>query len=350
MTDNEDATSPNTPPRDKRSKNNTNNTNDSPGGIQTVDSEATTVTLRHTVSGQHSRGAASATILGMSKPVAAIVSVLLLGSVGAGLFGWISNPFLTQQIKDLEAQVDRLNGQVDRLEAQVTRLEDQVDRLETSNELLETLNQHLNRTVDELQDVSSSLNQTVWELQGLNQNLTLENDRLGRLNNELQSILLFLNETATNFDILYDDLVDTLAEQITANRVLVLQTLQNTYLQQVNAWDCAFRDIFRGESFVVEEDSAIGDSHLDSVLQYVEERVLSELCLDRNDFESFVIRRYTTSNITTNELYQAVALYTNAALDYFFPDPGEEGGLTDQDWARAGYECDMVPAFLFNVE
>jgi archaellum component FlaC len=369
--------------------------NDSPG-VQTVGSDGT-MTIQHNFSNTSSstRGA----VMGMRKPAAAVLGVLFLGTFGAGLWGWLQIPGLNEQIKRLEEQVDRLEAQVDRLEVEVDRLGVQNDRYETlnaefnqtisglqevnedlagqvgrlegevgrlgsevddlegENDRYEQINGDLNLTVIELQGVNddlrstvasldnsvNELDSTVADLELINQVLREENQRFSDLNGQLQTISSYLNETAADLNGTYQELAASLAEQITANRVLVLQTLQNSYTQLISFWDCSFRDVFRGQPFIVNEDLLIGGV-LSTVLEYVEERVLSELCINTTDFTSYLDSRYGLNFLSSNQLYQGVAVYTSAAMDFYFPDGGEEG-LTPEDWANAGYSCESVTKF-----
>jgi outer membrane murein-binding lipoprotein Lpp/uncharacterized protein YukE len=368
---------------------------DSPG-VQTVGSDGT-MTVQHNFSNTSSstRGA----VMGMRKPVAALLGALFLGTVGGGLWGWLQIPGLNEQIKRLEEQVDRLEAQVDRLEVEVDRLGEQNDRYETlnaafnqtlsgllevneelegqvnrlegevgrlgsevddleeENDRYEQINGDLNMTVIEIQGINddlrstvasldnsvNELNSTVADLELINQELREENQRFSDLNGELHTIASYLNETATDLNETYQELATSLAEQITANRVIVLQTLQNTYSQQVSFWDCSFRDVFRGQPFVVNEDLLIG-SALSTVLEYVEERVLSELCINTTDFTSYLDSSYGLNFVSSNQLYQGVAVYTSLVLSFYYPTGGEEG-LTPDEWANAGYSCESVTKF-----
>ena len=75
-------------------------------------------------------------------------------------------------------------------------------------------------------------------------------------------------------------------------------------------------------------------------------RVLSELCLDAADFDIFLESTYSSS-LTVNQLYQGVALYTDKAMQYYFPGP-RESGLTQEEWATAGYDCEnLMTRFKF---
>ena len=116
------------------------------------------------------------------------------------------------------------------------------------------------------------------------------------------------------------------------------EALQNTYHQRVANWDCALRDQFALEAFASDDNLAIPSDVINDVMDYVDERVLSDLCLDMDDFQNFLSDRYGNEDITTNRLVTSVQRYTWSALDYYFPEDGETG-LTDEDWATADYEC-----------
>ena len=202
-----------------------------------------TLTIRH--ENAKSGGSGARTILGMTKPAMALVGLFALGSLGAGLWGWLTIPGLYDQIEELEYQVDRLEVEVDRFEE---------------------LNQQLNESIAELQGINQDLRSSVTDLQK-------ENDRLQKLNDNLESIVGFLNETSAVIGETLDDVTEYLAEQITVNRVIVLETLENTFQQDMNNWDCAYRDIFRSEPFVADENAPIGLNSLPAVLNYVQDRV-----------------------------------------------------------------------------
>lgn len=192
----------------------------------------------------------SSTILGMTKPALALVSLLMLGSF---LWGWLTIPGLYEQIEELEAQVDRLAGEVNRFEV---------------------LNDQLNSTVKELLVINEDLNETAKDLRDSVDDLQHENNRLTKLNDNLENIVGFLNETTVEIGETLDDVTEHLAEQITASRVVVMETLENTYRQNMDSWDCAYRDIFRGLPFIVDEfTTPIGLIDLPGVLDYVEDRV-----------------------------------------------------------------------------
>ena len=386
---------PSSPPREVRFSRSTKT--HSPA-LQTVLSSDTTagLTINHSFSGTSNassrRSTGTGALFGMSKPAAALIGLVLLGTMGAGVWGWLQIPGLDKQIQELEEQVNRLEGQVDRLEIEneryaelnhefnttlselqlvnaelesqvwslkqeVGRLGGLVDQLGDLNDQYSEINDDLNNTILELQYANAdlkttaenlsesvgSLNSTVTVLEQHNQALQEENKRYSDLNTELRTIASYLNETANDLDEGYGQLVTQLAQQITGNRVLVLQSLRSLYMQRISYWDCSFRDVFRGETFVLNEDILIGGA-LPEVLEYIEDRVLSELCLNATDFELYLDSRYGLNLVSANQLYQSVATYSSRAMSFYFPDEGEVG-LTPEDWARAGYECSGVAKF-----
>lgn len=379
-----------TPPKAVRlSRSNKNN--ESPG-VQTVLSDTTQpVTINHSFSHETKvtgRNGTAKTLLGMSKPAMAIVGVLLFGTVGAGLLGWLQIPGLNKQIRRLEKQVDRLSAENDRYEAlnnelnqtvvelegvkdklkieveslqsEVGRLGVVVNELSIENDRFRQINGYLNSTVTELQGVNSGLNKSVAELTnsvtGLNmtvlilneqnQVLSGENDRFRELNGQLSTITSFLNETTAGLNSSYETLTRTLAEQIIANRVLLLLNMETSYQTKLDRWDCSYRDRFRGQPFVTNEDAPIGLASVGTVYGFVEEKILSEVCADTSDFTRFVSSKYGQETMTSNQLYQGVEIYIGALLNYYFPDSGESG-LTQQDWASANYDCANVPKFAY---
>jgi chromosome segregation ATPase len=242
--------------------------------------------------------------------------------------------------KELNATAYELGNEVGKLQGEVGELEQLNDRLDTSvgnlaeeTEILQESNEEFKKNVDEL---SSQIGQ-----------LSGENDQLQASNSKLETIVGYLDETSQNLDETYDDIMTLLAEQILAYRVLVLEGTQNTYHQSVASWDCNFADRFRSEEFSSDWNQKIFPPESNEVMEYIDDRVLSNLCLSPTDFDQYVEDRYPDNKsigITTNQLRTAVERYTMAALNYYFPnDDDVNSGLTDEDWAQAGYNCEQLP-------
>jgi uncharacterized small protein (DUF1192 family)/cell division protein FtsB len=249
------------------------------------------------------------------------------------------NQVLADQLATYAELNEDLSATANQLAADVDRLEAAVDNLGEQNENLRLEVDQLEASVQDLSDTNANLDSSIVELTTQVDRLANETDQLTTINNELDTIVSFLNETAGSLDQTYEAVTAFLSEQITAYRSIVLETLQNIYTQRLANWDCAYRDLFRLEDFVADENVAIDSANWPQVLAYVEERILSELCLSTVDFQTFLDNRYGDGiSITTTRLIVSVHLYTMRAMNVYFPDEGEVG-LTPADWASASYEC-----------
>jgi hypothetical protein len=200
----------------------------------------------------------------------------------------------------------------------------------------------------DLGSIAEDQNLTIAALELTLTDIVSENTRLADLNNDLTNIASFLSETSAGLDTSLQQVTQFLAGQITANRVLVLGSLENTYRQRITNWDCDYRDIFRVFAFGNDFDLVLPSADENMVISYVSDRVLSELCLDRTDFEQYLFNTIS-QGLTSNRLMTGVLVYTTTALDYYFPEPSEDG-LSALDWADAGYDCqNLANKFVFRA-
>ena len=243
---------------------------------------------------------------------------------------------LDETTNDLQTQVNTLSMVNKRLDATVASyakenliLGEHVDRLESTNEELTFKVQNLNSTA---------------------MALARENNRLSLLNDDLEVVASFLNETTFTLKDSYDDVVTFLAQQIDAGRAIWTRTTENLYRARTNNMICDIQSRFSGQPFVVDPMAAIGGPHYDEVVAYVEETMLSELCVKRDHFEAFLLHestKVTSSDITLNDLVRSLMRYNMMVFDYYFPrdvsrvDSGE--ALGPDDWAAANYRCEELP-------
>jgi len=362
-------------------------------------------------------------IFGLSKPAVGAVLVYSVFATGAWVYLLPSFIALTQQVKELEAQVDLLetavsdlSAEVDRYEEQNGKLEENLEELAEENEKLQLSNaiyakltKSLNNTVHELEEqneiltesneeyerLNSELNETAIALeievnaleaaiddigdasleaarqnddlfdvneilQGLNGSLmeqvdtingvTLdmsgEIDRLEETVDDLESILDFLEEAAEEVGESVEEIAAFLADEIRKNENLLLENLHNTYQQTATGWVCSFQSFFANDAFIENPDTPIGSDDYPEVILYVDRNVLEPLCLDVVDFQSFLSADNGLAtppvDVTVNQLISSVSEYTTDALNYYFPDRGEEG-LTNEDWNEAQYDCANLP-------
>jgi hypothetical protein len=199
------------------------------------------------------------------------------------------------------------------------------------------LRDRLTNITGDLEDITADQNATIAALRATLTGFLDENDRLAGLNDDLSTVVTFLNGTSTDLQASLAQVTSFLADQINANSVIVMRSLENNYLQRIANWDCDYRDVFRGKDFGSNFDNPIPLGDLPQVVNYVNARVLNEICLDQSDFAQYLQEAFPTG-VTSFNLLSAVTIYTREALDFYFPEAGERG-LSKQQWAAAGYRC-----------
>jgi len=273
------------------------------------------------------------------------------------------NDQLNATLLDLSGQNTRLEAQIDlyaKLNANLNQtalsFSQDVDRLNTVNGELINTNKDLTETVGalsnetaELSAANDGLNATVRSLEAEVVDLVAEVDRIDHLANNLATIVSFLNETAVLIDESMVGVTDFLAQQIDRNRRVAINSLRNFYKQRTSFWSCDFREHFLADPFVQDRNAPVGSASFTAVMDYIEERVLSDLCLSRIDFVVYLAIQ-TTGTIppvgaSYNEIVRAVGSYTDLAMAYYFPLSGRDG-LTTTIWGEAHYNCDNLPPIL----
>lgn len=279
-----------------------------------------------------------------------------------------------------EEQNDRLNASVAELERQNDILEENNADYAALNAQLNETNQNLSDEVDTLEVITQGLNATVVELDEVNQNLTVQVDRLEVANGNLtvqvdeletananltatvdeleqqvknlEEILEFIKEYADEIQESVESIAAFLADQIEIYRQLIMVRLELTYQQSTIGWVCGYDLTFRGQPFTDDPNSPMGAAYYPLAVVsddgaddgYVEEEVLTELCLNNTDFELYLSNLTDSEinppvNVTSNELQVGVSRYTGFALEWYFPSTSAGPGLDSADWANASYDC-----------
>jgi hypothetical protein len=204
------------------------------------------------------------------------------------------------------------------------------------------------------------------------------NHELQMLNRNLTTIVTFLNhsnvDSMMNHPSSYEMISSYLTQQITINRNLLLKSLEMMYIQRVDNWDCLFYDTFPSSRNRVRDYTANNDTQTDAdttstqngsratmiqrnsniatnytverviptmtsngmdpgtyttYMEYINQRLLSDLCLNETDFQYFFEARVakkrmgndTEHNVVPieEEFVASVYSYTNHALMYYFP-------------------------------
>lgn len=247
-----------------------------------------------------------------------------------------SNEALTVEVDELGVLSTKLTATADEYEKLTDDLSTQVTKLEESN--------------DELGTRVTGLESEVG-------NLGNENDRLSKLVEDFKKIESFLSEEAANIQQSVDQIAAFLTDQIDANRNLVLQRMATAYRQVTTSFTCGFDLTYRGFSFTSDPNSSLGGTWYPFAVigpgnedGYVEETVLTELCLDSDDFEAYLSNFIggEPNTVTTNELQSGVSRYVDLAMVWYFPYEEEDAtttvtGVGSGDWAEAGYNCENLP-------
>lgn len=252
---------------------------------------------------------------------------------------------LLQRVRELTtenenyARMNReLNNTAARLAQEVDFFELALSKLVLENGALSNLTESLQGITTEFGTLTEEQNKTLLGLYDVLNGLTSENERLESLNNDLVKIVTFLNETSLGLDNSLQQVSAFLADQITVNQVLVLASLENTYRQKVQTWDCDYRDHFAEESFG--QDFNVLISNITQVVDYIDERVLSEICLNKSDFQQY-LRAEFPEGLNSFRLMRGVNDYALSALNYYFPQANQTG-VSPDDWADASYDCQKL--------
>merc|ERR1712176_1175673 len=143
---------------------------------------------------------------------------------------------------------------------------------------------------------------------------------------------------------------------VDANEVFLFEDMYQTARYFLIRWDCDFIDSFGIKDWSQDENLPIGAEDYQQVASYLDEVLFTELCLALTDFEKFLDEEVVLQgmvppvDVNVNQLIAGVNLYTTLALDYYFPDPGEIGGLTPDDCPAAYYRCDFLqPDLRFSL-
>ena len=159
---------------------------------------------------------------------------------------------INEMLEDQNAEYASLNGDLNattlHLGLQIDRLEDIAGNITNSNRELRELNSELKNETARLTNIKDDLDDSVTMLEEQVDGLSVETGRLASLNADLTLVVSFLNETAFGIQGTYEEMTEFLVEQITANQVVAVGTLQNLYMQKISRWDCDFQFILHDKA------------------------------------------------------------------------------------------------------
>lgn len=247
-----------------------------------------------------------------------------------------------------------LQSNVQELAGEVSFFRDALDKLTDEHSILQDTTTSLQDLATKFANTTIDQNETLTVLKETLEGFQAENDRLEDFNEKLEAGLDYLNETLfANGDLVESsaasiaDLAEVLGERVQQQQQSSLLQLEISYRQLLAGWDCDYRDVFRSEAFGQDYDVFLPGKPSsvlpDQVGNYVDERILSKLCLDLDDFEDY-LSSSTNAGVTSNQLIRAVILYTEDALKYYFPSAQNDNnnGILLSEWIDAGFRCDLL--------
>ncbi|VEU33675.1 unnamed protein product [Pseudo-nitzschia multistriata] len=283
---------------------------------------------------------------------------------------------LANEVIDLSLKNDEYKALNDELKLSVKKITSEASFFRTALDGLKEEHSILTNTTEALRDLvynfTTTANETNVSLQAMLQEtlegFVTENDRLEALNTNLENGLLYLNTTLNQQgaqtiaqEQSLEAIVALLGDKVEQQQRSTLVQLEISYRQLLMGWDCDFKNVFFGGSSSSSNSNGVVLLPLpDEITAYVDERVLSKLCLDESDFLQYLL--YTSSpnssSISSDQFVRALVLYTEEAMKYYFPSsgifPGANNNASDRDglllshWIDAAFHCESLQSpFVF---
>ena len=239
-----------------------------------------------------------------------------------------------------------LQDNVEELAGEVNFFREALEELSNEHSILQSTTDSLQELAAQFSDTTVDQKETLAVLKETLDGFQAENDRLEDFNEKLESGLDYLNETLfANGNLVessaatLSDISEVLGERVQQQQQSTLVQLEISYRQLLAGWDCGFNDVFQfGQDSVI--PSTNGNLLPVEVQTYLDDRVLSKLCLDFQDFEAYLSSTTTGGGVTSNQLVRAVVLYTEGAMKYYFD--GTSNGVSLSEWIDASFQCDLL--------
>lgn len=276
----------------------------------------------------------------------------------------VSNVMFQNLIEELKTDNIQFSEHIQELKLLNTNLNTEVRELNILNmnlthnlEVFSDLNDDLEENVETLNSENLSLQSSIKRLDSALQDLSAQNAQFKALNEDLKSVVTFLNSTASNIEESLDEIVSYLATLIENYRSLALKSLEINYQTKTRNFACDLSRQFHNEKFVTEPSSSLNE-YYPIVLDFIETKVLSEVCADIGDFMIFLDDEVGMKNtkirsmITFEDVVHALEIYTSLLQDFYFSNKANEtdNTVTDFEWEDASFNCDELSVrFRFNL-
>lgn len=200
------------------------------------------------------------------------------------------------------------------------------------------IEENLKTKISSLSETTGDLNATVQELNDAIDEFEDENDRF-------RTIVSFLEVEANGVQQSYEELANALEDTIMRKRVLAEIAVEERMKAELAGWECGIVTAFGTFDFATNVDLPIGFQNYGDVINYANVKILSDLCIDSTDVESYLKNKILPQGasllwtISLSDFTKGLNEYAAAALNYYFPDNGDSLGLSSETWESANYEC-----------
>lgn len=247
---------------------------------------------------------------------------------------------------------DNLVASILTLESRIGTLTKVNGDLQSSARDLDTRKDFYSGIVGDIHSSNVELSLQINELEEQLEEAEKQNNELVSNNEELFSIITFLNQAGIDLGTSVSNVQDYLVEEIQENTVLVLYDLKMYYQNIYFYWTCAtsFEDRFQEKDWMLNKNTAIGESDYSTVLEFVDVNVFQKICVNKADFERFLSEddfigyqgSFPPVQVSVNTLISSVERYSTKLIEFYFPPEGSTG-LTQTDWNNAMYDCANIP-------
>ena len=258
------------------------------------------------------------------------------------------NEKLSDENNELEEQILFFNGSNALLSEQLSNLSLENDSMNSTLQQFQVVAHALDVDLFEFGTSAEDLNLTIQELDEAVDRLITQNEEFSELNEDLETIAIFLQGSVEGVDQSYEELAETLADTIVKKRALAETGLKDRMRAEMAGWECGLSIAFGSLPFGRDETIAIGNSQYGDVITYIDQKILSDMCIDPGNLQLYLnsevlTQGYDPWDISMKDLAFGVNAYIGKVFDYYFPDEHLKGRAWDEAWDDANYDCNNLP-------
>lgn len=249
---------------------------------------------------------------------------------------------------------DILSDSISALDTEVKTLRSFQFNLTDTVNALENQNINYASEIKNLQKSNEQSRQQIQRLENELAELEEQNSELDKNNENLVSILTFMTQTGIDLNTTIDDLTGYLGKEINENTVLVLLSLEHSYQNVFTYWTATglFDDLFERKSWYLDKNSPIDSNDYEKLMQYIDEYVASEVCANRENFETFLVNdpilgydgQLPPVDVSFKSIRSAVERYFSSLMNHYFSF--DDDGVSKLQWMEAMFDCKNLPEDL----